>query len=366
MSKKKHIDENKSLKKVAHDINNILTAVINSAENLIFISSLADEQLSLVNDIKRNTSLASQLITEQLLKKTSKNIYKEHIKLNKFFNDLSMTLSHILKKGVSFIQNNNDDKLSVLANYNDLFRVLLNLCTNANDAIESKGQIEIDYQLVAKDELKNIINDDLQFESYCKITVKDNGKGIEKKNLSRIFDEGFSTKDKGHESGFGLNIAKEIINNHNGFIFVNSRVGIGTTFEIFLPSFIENLIKKKKSKIVIADDEAPVRESLSELLEGYNYEVIQANNGKEVLNLFRDDDQINLLIIDKNMPVTNGIDCIKKIKDNKYRIKIILVTGNELDEEEVTELNEMVDKIIPKPYNFYELLNDIVQLTKTK
>ncbi|MGD8779686.1 MAG: response regulator [Ignavibacteria bacterium] len=364
MNKKEHTDTNKSLKKVSHDINNILTSIINSAENLIIISSLNDEQLSLLKNIKRNASLASQLINEKLLKKKSKQLYKESITLKKITDDLAVTLNQILKRDVSFIQKNTSDKIIAYANYNDLYRVLLNLCTNANDAIESKGEIEIDYCLINKKELSKLTNTNLLFESYCKITVKDNGNGIEESNLTKIFDEGFSTKDRTVESGFGLNIVKEIINNHDGYIYVNSQVGIGTTFEIYLPSFPDDAFGEHEKRILIADDEQPVRESLAELLESYNYKISQAKNGSEVLKLFHDDDKIDLLIIDKNMPVIDGIECIKKINEKKYNTRIILITGYELEDDEVAEINKMADKIISKPYNFYELLNHIFNLTK--
>ena len=302
---------------------------------------------------------------EKLLKKKSTQIYKESISLNKIIYELGTTLSQILKKDVSFIQKNFDDRITVYANYNDLFRVLLNLCTNANDAIESKGTIEIDYCLISKDKLQSLIKDNLQYETYCKLTVTDSGKGIPKENLVKIFDEGFSTKNKNVESGFGLNIVQEIIISLDGYIFVESEIDKGTSFEFYLPSFIDDMIKEERSRIIIADDEEPVRESLSELLEGYNYEITQASNGSEVLDLFEESNEIDLLIIDKNMPVTDGIECIKKINDRNYLTKIILVSGNELEDEEAFEIKEMVDKVIVKPYNFFDLLNDIFRLTKS-
>ncbi len=363
MSEKDQIDNN-SIKKAAHDINNILTSILNSAENLVFISSLTDEQTTLVNNIKRNAALASQLISEKLLNKKRAQVYKESIILNKIVNDISDTLKQILKENVLFIPKSTDDRITVYANYNDLYRVLLNLFTNANDAINDNGSIEIDYNLIFKDELQTLVESELPFESYSKIVVSDNGKGIEKDNLEKIFEEGFSTKNKNVESGFGLNIVREIVNDHDGYIFVSSEVGKGTSFELYLPSFINEINPDRNCTILIADDEEPVRESLAELLQSYNYEILQAENGDEVLDLFKNDNKIDLLIIDKNMPVVDGLDCIKELTEKKIEAKIILVTGNVLEEEEKTEVQNMIDKIIIKPYNFFDLLNDIFKLTK--
>jgi CheY-like chemotaxis protein len=317
----------------------------------------------LLDNISQCVFRASEITNEILVRDPKNNIKKSinifHL-LKEVFNTLKQTCSADIK--LSF--NDKENGIYINCFSNDIYRAVLNIGINAIEAINGPGSVQFTLDSFKIDiNNQNIYN--LPTGLYARITVKDNGSGITPEIITKIFDLRFSTKNKVKEYGLGLHIVKKIINEHNGYINVISELGKGTEFEILLPA-LDNDHKKAGTNdgktIVIADDDDMLRELLRELLESYQYNIIEAKNGKEVLDILENSNKIDLLIIDRKMPVINGIECIKFFRQHmNIQIPTILSSGSpSVSEINVDELN--INSVINKPYNFTNMLNVINSL----
>lgn len=352
-------DKNQPLSHLAHDLNNIFTRILNAIELLKKKVANYDEVNSIISSIENGAYMASEIIEEVILESINKSPRKKRINFNSLINDLVNTLSIQLKDKVNFHLQLEPNLHLVEGKYSDFYRVMLNLIVNSTEAIKEKGTITITTMNL---EPKKCNNDEpklFENQSYIQIKVADTGIGIDSSVLPFIFDENFTTKSKIKNRGVGLSIVNKIINSYNGSVKVKSEIGEGTEFTILIPSL--ELKKNKnftnKKTILIAEDEDILRDLLSELLESYNFNIITAKNGNEVL------EKINvnpdLLIIDQKMPDMDGFSCIVKVREKNKDLPIILATGSHSQLLDSEKLSYLVTKIINKPYNFEEMLSVI-------
>ncbi|MEG8947812.1 ATP-binding response regulator [Rosettibacter firmus] len=358
--------ENKSLliNHLAHDINNILTRILNSVELLKKKISNYNEVSALLNNIENGTHIISELIEDTVWESKNKTPRKKRINLNTLINDLVNSFIVHLKDRINFILKLDQNLYPIEGKYIDFYRVLLNLITNAVESIKETGTITIsttnlESKFINEDELKLFNN-----QSFIQIKIADSGTGIESSVIPFIFDENFSTKGKSKNRGFGLTIVNNIIKNYNGSIKLKSEINKGTEFCITLPAIKIKTLKNNKEKktILIAEDEIILQELLTELLESYNYDVITVSNGNEVITQLNSRTIPDILIIDQNMPDMDGILCIKKVKELYQDLPVILATGSQSNFMDDPELNQIINRIITKPYNIEELVSIIKEL----
>jgi len=338
----------KKIKQAAHDLNNILTSISASVTTLNQKIEPNKDVNKLLLNIENSTIRAAEIVDDLLAKDGSKTKIKRKIQINKLILDVTDSIKNTLNKKIELKINTANEVFKVRGNFSDLYRVVLNLLINAKEAIIDKGKIEI-----------STYNSEYKDTKYVVISIKDTGAGIYKENIDSIFNDGFSTKDKSSESGLGLFIVKDIINDHNGFIEVESKPGKGTEFIIYLPRIIplKKIISDNPEKtILIAEDETTILELLSDLLRSYNYNVISVVNGSEALSKINSVENIDLLIIDKKMPDLDGITCINKIRKTDKKMPIILMTGSQ-SITDIIDSELRIDGKIKKPYNFEEILD---------
>jgi len=342
-----NLNSTSQMKLAIHDLNNIFTSTIASSEILEKLCKSNTKISKYVQTIKANSLRAIDIINEL----ADNNIkIKKHIVIADMVTNLKLTIKPTLSRNIK-LQFKLDKNLNkVEANYSDLYRVFLNLIINAIESISSSGSIVFS----AKNDKNN---------GQIIISIKDTGKGIFKQKLKKIFDEGFSLKKHKSNSGLGLAIVKNIIEDHSGNIEVKSDLNIGTEFIITLPAVKDFEIKKAQNKIhkiLLADDDKIILELFSELLSSYNYQVTTANNGKKALEKFKKD-EFDIVIVDKMMPLMDGIECIKNIRIINSNIPIILTTGfQESIDNKYFDLN--VTKTVKKPWNFEDMLKIIQEL----
>lgn len=348
--------KDEELKTIAHDLNNIFTGISNSIELLNHKKEDYPELSRTIQGLENNSNRAIELFEEFLTKDKTQKTKKKKINLNILLEEISVTMAEIVKGNVEVELNILEELSPILGRYSEIFRILLNLCVNAKDAMkESGGIINIRAQnYLDKNNVKSVL-----------IKVKDNGTGISEDNLSKIFNKGFSTKDGKKISGLGLSIVKQIVEEHEGTISVESVLGKGTEFTIIFPS----IVKKEKSindnlpkTICIAEDEEIIREELTELFEYEGFKVVQAANGKQAVEILLNNKNISLLIIDKKMPGQGGLESIEILRNQQINIPIILATGSVPDYEnkKIQLLN--IDQIMKKPYSIDELIDNVKNL----
>jgi len=357
-------DKSLPLKHLAHDINNILTRILNSVELLKKKVNNYDDVSSILNSIENSTYMVSEIIEDVISETINKTPRKKRININHLINDLANTIGIQLKEKINFVLKLEPELNFVEGKYSDFYRVMLNLIVNASEAIQDKGTITISTSNIEPnntnlDELKLFEN-----QSFIQIKVADTGTGIDSLTLPYIFDESFSTKSKLKNRGIGLTIVNKIIKSYNGSINVKSEAGKGTEFTILLPA-VKSRKKKNyngKKTILIAEDEIILRELLSELLESYGYNVVTASDGKDVISKISSKIIPDILIIDQKMPDLDGITCIKKVKEIYEDLPVILATGSQSDFYEDSNLTNIVNRVINKPYNIEEMVSIIREL----
>lgn len=349
---------------MAHDFSNLLSGIFGSV-NLLRNRVPNTENITKLIDNIETCSIRARDLTKGLLsfgKPTSKR--KELVMPNVLLNELTKVIVQTFPNNINFKSEIGDKLYNILGNPTEIYQILLNLCINAREAIDGSGKILLSANNVGIDDA-NIKNYPLlERGNYVLLSVTDNGTGIAEDHITRIFDPYFSTKEKESGSGLGLYVTYGIIKAHNGYVDVTSAKGKGTTFNVYLPAYEPHKSDKSllATKIImLADDEEMLSELLAELLELNGYNVIRVTSGEEVLKVLTEEIKVDLLIIDYNMPVMNGIECISKIRKLKFNIPIILSSGSlNVDDYDLDEYD--IKSKLTKPYDFETMLSTIQKL----
>ena len=261
------------------------------------------------------------------------------------------------------------DLWPVQGNLTQLHQVLLNLCVNARDAMPDGGKLSFvaDNVTLAEAEAKEI--PDGQPGKFISLAVSDTGTGMPPEVQAKIFEPFFTTKGEGKGTGIGLATVVRILKSHGGFLRVESEVGHGTTFEVFIPcapEFAAAAAEKMEDAlprghgelILLADDEQALCELVAAELTEFGYRVITAANGAEAVTLFKQHaDEVRLLITDNSMPVLTGPQAIAEIRKLKPGLPMILASGESgADIANVAQLE--------KPFALAELLNTVSRSLK--
>lgn len=351
---------------MAHDFNNLLASIFGSLNLLKKRITQTENTTRLIDNIE-NCAMRARDLTKGLLsfgKPTPKQ--KELIKSNALISEISKVVNQTFPKELTF-EIHADEKLdNILGNPTEIYQVLLNLCVNAKEAIKGTGKITLSAQNISIDD-KNISNYPwLDKGRFVCFSVTDTGEGISEENIMKIFDPFFSTKKKDTGSGLGLYVTYGIVQAHSGQIKVTSKLNEGTTFNVYIPVYDpishEQKIVPYEKIILLADDEAMLRDLLGELLESSGFNVIKVTSGEEVLKVLTEEMQVDLLIIDYNMTGMNGLECVQEIRRLNYKMPVILSTGSITVETSSEVQKSGVTRLVSKPFEFDTMLSTIREL----
>lgn len=350
---------------VAHDFNNILTGIIGSVSLLESCEkNLSEKGHRLIDIIMKSSERATLLTNKLLLFSRKKGLNKQICLLQPIIEDTVKMMESTLDKKIAIQSVKNEKDLYVFADPSSLQNTLMNLCINAGQAIHGEGEISISTERVFLDEAycRNSLFE-IKPGNYVRIKIVDNGSGIPEEHLNKIFDPFFTTKETGKGTGLGLSAVYGIIKDHSGEIKVESTVGRGSVFDIFLP---ESEKRKKKSAnqdshepvmrpgkgtVLLVDDEKFNRTVGQELLESLGYHVLTASDGAEACAVYKEKKkEIDIVLLDYMMPKMNGKETFQKIRDLNKDCKVILMTGY-AENEDIIEMRAMGLKgELHKPY----------------
>jgi two-component system cell cycle sensor histidine kinase/response regulator CckA len=353
---------------VAHDFNNILTVIQGHASMLRARTSLPDEVKGSINQIllaaERATTLTRQLLTFSRKQTTQARV----LDLNEVVANMTKMLKHILRADVTLSVDYGAQSFLVRADAGMMEQVLMNLAINARDAMPNGGKLIISTsdECIGPEYVQ--LNPQGAVGDFVCLAVTDTGEGIPPENLARIFEPFFTTKPVGQGTGLGLATVYGIIHQHNGWITVYSELGKGTVFRIYLPAAKEREDKKMERTVVqdvrggnetilLIEDEAPLRALDRSILEGYGYEVIEADSAGSAMEQWRENQsRISLLLTDIVIPGgAAGPDLAKKFHAEKPTLRIIFSSGYSVDVvEKDFELREGVN-FLQKPYSPHRL-----------
>ena len=356
---------------IAHDFNNILSIILGYTSLLkrgkIDTAKYNESLDTITKAAKRGATLVKQVLT--FARKT--DIVFESVKLNDLLVDLSKLLSETFPKTIEFKFDLDPSLPTIIADSNQLHQVFLNLCVNARDAMPHGGSIQISSQMVRGSDLEVRFQNARQSE-YVHIAVKDTGSGMDEETRSRVFEPFFTTKGQGSGTGLGLAVVYGIVDNHHGFIEIESAPGKGTTFHLYFPVQMRSLeplhqgtestedLPRGTETILVVEDEQMLQFLVKELLESHGYTVLTADDGSEAIDVYIEKkDSIDLVLTDIGLPKLSGWDVCKKILALNPNALLIVASGY-LDPNAKSDLKESKAKeFLHKPYLPEEVLNRV-------
>ena len=355
---------------IAHDFNNLLTAIILSGNILKRKVENNQENMQFVQLILSTADRAANLTKSLLTFSRKQVIDKKAVSLNSIIQNAEKLLTRIIGEDIELKINLSDEDIVLMADSGQIEQVLLNLSTNARDAMPEGGVLTIDIKSVDIDESFAKTHAFSKTGLHAMITISDSGAGMDEATMEKIFEPFFTTKGAGKGTGLGLSIVYGIIKAHDGYINVYSEADKGTTFKIYLPivqSEVEGakeqeLIPPKRGTetILLAEDEMRVRDLTKNLLEGYGYKVIEAVDGEDAIKKFNENrDRIQFLITDVVMPKRNGKEVYNEIKKARPDMKALFVSGYN---EEVIHKKGILEEglnFISKPFAPTEFLRKV-------
>ena len=363
---------------IAHDFNNMLTA-INGYSDLILREIGDDESLrKKVLEIKKAGERSSAL-THQLLAFSRRQVLQPKlIDLNRVVTDMNQLLLRLIGEDIQLNIELDDERSCVEADPGQLSQVIMNLVVNARDAMPQGGEVTVKTQKIRFETEPVAQFDPKKRGDFIRLSVIDNGTGIESKILEQIFEPFFTTKQVGVGTGLGLSTVYGIVKQSGGYIWVNSEIGVGSEFKVYLP-FVEGERQDKKEKkrleqfpygsetVLLVEDEEMVRDLTRRILELCGYTVIEARNGIEAIKICVETDcHIDLLMTDVVMPQMNGRELSEKITELNPRIKTLFTSGYMNDRVMRHGVSDDEVNFIQKPFAPDALARKIRQMLDDK
>jgi len=328
---------------VAHDFNNILT-VIHGHASLLAASDLDDTGTRSAQQITQAAERAAGLTRQLLTFSRRQLIQPKRLDMNKIVGNMTDMLGRILGEDVTLQLNYSAAPATVEADAGMMEQVLLNLAVNARDAMPRGGQLFVRISIADVNEDHVRRHPEARAGRFACVSKTDTGTGISPENLSRIFEPFFTTKEIGKGTGLGLATVYGIVKQHQGWVEVESTVGKGTTFRIYIPFVGEERTEAEKpttqivvrggtETILLVEDERPVRELVARVLEKQGYKVLQAGAGAEAVEVWRPHkDEIHLLLTDLIMPGNmNGRELAEALWMDRPDLKVIFTSGYSAD-----------------------------------
>lgn len=363
---------------VAHDFNNLLAVILGYAELSMSLFGKNNESLTkYLKEIETAGIRGRELIKQMMIysRKDQSNSDIELVQIDAILNETVSMLKATFPSGITIKTSIAENLPHVKANSSLISQVLMNLCINAKDGMGKEGELEV------KLSVENFNNEtchachETYSGDYVTINIKDNGEGIPKEIISRIFEPFFTSKKVGEGTGMGLSVVHGVVHKLNGHILVESTVGVGTSFKILLPISNETALPETKDEqvkpkfdfsglhILIVDDEPAVAALLEASLEQVKANVTVFTDSELALAYFAENlDKTDLVITDQTMPNLTGIELCEKLLALRADTKIILCTGHSADVTENSAIERGIKTFIHKPIKIVDLYNIINEL----
>jgi len=361
---------------IAHDFNNMLTPIIGYSDLGKTMLNPEDKMYRYFDNILKASSRAKGLVEQILLFSKQKEKDKQPLALHLVINEALTLLRQSIPTTVIFEKVINPYCNLIMADSTQMHQVIINLCTNAWQSMEETGgtlTVKME-QMELNNSLKKS-NSKLSEPEYICLTVSDTGCGISDDLIGHIFEPFYSTKSVDKGTGLGLSVVYGIIQNHNGEIIVESKIDIGTTFKVYLPTISEKIEQPVPNKdeelsgdesIIIIDDDQVVADMTKEILENYGYNATVFYEAQDVINeISKNFYNYDLLISDMSMPNMTGTELAEQIQKLKPGMPVIIMTGYNnklLFEAPLDKLN--IKSIVQKPVTGKELSTIIKHVLK--
>jgi two-component system cell cycle sensor histidine kinase/response regulator CckA len=363
---------------IAHDFNNLLTAMIGYCDLLLLRHSPSDQSFTEIMQVKQNANRATNLVRQLLAFSRQQTLIPSILDVSEVLFELTQLLQRLIGPVIELKITHGRDLYNIKADRGQFEQLITNLVVNAREAIQGAGMIHIVSSNRSFSEPVLISNETIKPGHYLQIEVADTGCGIDPKNLSRIFDPFFSTKESSSNTGFGLSTVYGIVKQAEGYIIAESTLNVGTRFTLLLPQTgsEEKIVPRSvaepqglygfrdltgKGRVLLAEDEDAVRSFASRALSAKGYTVIEANDGQEALaylqNVKSNFEVPQLLITDVMMPKVDGVSLVKEALKLYPYLKVIYISGyaEEAFRDQVSR--DAQARFLTKPFSLKSLAN---------
>src|SRR5262245_9793870 len=376
---------------IAHDFNNLLGAIMMATDFLLNAHRPTDPSFQDIMQVKQNANRAASLVRQLLAFSRKQTLRPQVIDLGEALSDLTVLLRRLIGENVTLNVPQVRDLWQVKADVGQFEQVVINLAVNARDAMPEGGKLTLRTSNVGADEVERHPHKGMPVGEYVLVEVEDTGSGIAPDIIDKIFDPFYTTKDVGKGTGLGLSTVYGIIKQTGGFVYVDSEVGEGTTFRIFLPRYIPaaddveapqlpettapaiagtlSAADEMRSAaidltghgtILLVEDEEGLRALNARGLQSRGYTVIQAGNGVEALEeLERQGGKVDLVVSDVVMPEMDGPTLMKELKKRDPDTKIIFVSGYAEDAFDKSLPDHQQFEFLAKPFTLKQLVTKV-------
>ncbi|MDB6130306.1 MAG: multi-sensor hybrid histidine kinase, partial [Verrucomicrobiales bacterium] len=352
---------------IAHDLNNVLAPILLSIE-LLKNGENRPDKLETLNTIENSARRGADMVKQVLSFARGVAGRRVDVQVDELLQQLDKIINETFLKNIEVKTTVSGDLLSVTGDPTQLHQVLLNLCVNARDAMPEGGVLRLsaDNVFFTPESAARILH--AAPGDYVLIKVEDNGTGISPAILDKIFDPFFTTKDLGKGTGLGLSTSQAIVRSHSGFMQVQTNVGSGATFLVYLPAHKRKAVEAipvqgshmargTGQHILVVDDEDGVRVIVRKILESFGYKVSEASDGEEAIAVYKKHkQQISLVLTDMMMPMMDGPATIEALKKLNPSVRIIAASGLSVTETVASASNLGVRHFLPKPFTTLSLL----------
>jgi two-component system cell cycle sensor histidine kinase/response regulator CckA len=355
---------------VAHDFNNLLTVIIGNCEFLLMRHQAGDPSFKEINEVHQNALRAAALVSQLLAFSRKQTMQPKVLALGDVIGELAQMLRRLVGEGVTLNVEREPDLWAVHADEAQLGNAIINLVVNARDAMPSGGTVAIRTMNQTVTQSSALGTAIMPAGDYVRIEVADTGTGMSKEIQSKIFDPFFTTKPVGQGTGLGLATVYGIVKQSGGFITVDSEVGRGTAFNIYLPrrkleaadtAPVEVMPATARDvtgqdTILLVEDEEAVRSFAARALRMRGYNVLEASGGEEALEIVNSGaNKIDLIITDVVMPNMDGPTMVRNVKASHPDLPVIFMSGYA---EEAFRRNDQSSEdihFLPKPFGLKQL-----------
>jgi two-component system cell cycle sensor histidine kinase/response regulator CckA len=371
---------------VAHDFNNILTAILGTCDLMLMRHLPGDTDYDDIQQIRSNSNRAANLTRQLLAFSRQQTLRPQVLQLPDAVSEVSHLLHRLLGEKVRLQVKHGRNLGAVRADPGQLEQVIVNLAVNARDAMQSKGgevgTLSIETYAVSADDVRRMGSDILPIAEYTALRVTDTGTGIQPQILSKIFEPFFTTKEVGKGTGLGLSTVYGIVKQSGGFIFADSRIGEGTSFTVYLPVHQapapgEAAPTPKPRKplsdgelwgsgtILLVEDEAMVRAVAERALTRHGYSVVTAESGEAALEFLAQGEHVDLMISDVVMPTMDGPTTVRAARETRPDLPILFISG--YAEEQLRKSIDIPNvSFLPKPFSVQQLAETVRDVLNPK